>query len=204
MCNTTSCCCLLFLSFHYYSAVAAREEFTIFTAAKVDRNASSLHEKTKAQHLAAAILGRRRQTLDGLLQEEGQGIRYDRYSGTSYQSEDHTENQEGYEEIQDDSSSSSAVGVPPPITGQLRVIRGNTLPWLIPVLGCFVSYKSFGQVSKLFLRLVQWASSNTWIPQTREDIDLQASVVVSAWPACLLLPLQDNLVDHQPLTLPDR
>jgi hypothetical protein len=204
MSNTTSCCCLLFLSFHYNSAVAAREEFTIFTAAKVDRNASSLQQKTKAQHLAAAILGIRRQTLDGL-QEKGQGSRYDRYSGSSYQSEDHTENHEGYEEIQDDSSSSSSVGVPPPITGQLRVIRGNTfLPWLIPVLGCFVSYKSFGQVSKLFLRLVQWASSNTWIPQTREDIDLQASVVVSSCLACLLLPLQDNLVDHQPLTLPDR
>jgi hypothetical protein len=207
MSNNTSCCYLLFLSFHCYSAFAAREEFTI-TAAKIDRYASSLHEeKTKAQHLTAAILGRHRDTPDGLQEEEGHGSRYDRYSGTSYQSGDPTEHQEGYEEMQQNDSSSSSVGVPPPTTGQLRLIRGTILPWLVPVLGCFVSYQSFGQVSKLFLRLVQWASSNTWIPRTREDIDLQASVVVSdgCFLACcwLHLPSLDTiLLTTSPLHCP--
>lgn len=104
---------------------------------------------------------------------------YNRYSSGTYGSTFASDNiekeieQEGEQEP--DATSPPEQNVVP--SGQLQA-RGNVLLWSIPFLGCIISYETYGQVSRLFLKGVQWASSNTWIPKSREDIDLQTNVVV--------------------------
>jgi hypothetical protein len=179
--NMSRCCWLLVLSWHAHGAFAALEGFAIVT--KVDRYNSASQKKAQRQHPATAgvlLDSRRRQTRNDTLQEEDQRSRHDQYEGPSHQSSFPSESGDPVETLEAPEASFHVDFVlPPATTRQLRRFRGSALPWLIPVLGCFVSYKSFGQVSRLFLNVVQWASAGTWIPRTREDIDLQASVVVS-------------------------
>jgi Protein of unknown function (DUF4239) len=49
--------------------------------------------------------------------------------------------------------------------------------WSIPVLAAIISYWSFPYTSLLFHTIVQWASENTWIPDTETKLNLQATVV---------------------------
>jgi hypothetical protein len=172
------CCLLLLLAL--YSA-AALEGIT--TAAKIDRYA----------WLPRPLIVDRK-TQDEV-HPEGNQESSDRNDEESYQSM-FLRDENGYpveNQVHEELKDESVLIVP--TTGRLRV-RGNASMWLIPILGCFVSYASFGQMSRLFLMIAQWASSNTWIPTSRDDIDLQANVVVSSGAALAMLVLGR-------LTIPD-
>lgn len=56
--------------------------------------------------------------------------------------------------------------------------RVNTILWSIPFLICFLSFWSFQYTSSWFYSITRWASANTWIPQTEEEVNLQTNVVV--------------------------
>lgn len=49
--------------------------------------------------------------------------------------------------------------------------------WALPFLGAVFSYGTFQYTSSFFHHVVQWASQNTWLPETVEDLTLQANVV---------------------------
>jgi len=49
--------------------------------------------------------------------------------------------------------------------------------WSVPFIAAILAFWSFPWVSLLFHRVVQWASSNTWIPDTEEQVNLQTNVV---------------------------
>lgn len=60
------------------------------------------------------------------------------------------------------------------------VVRYQTtkILWYIPLAICVFSFWSFKWTSLWFHIIVQWASSNTWIPITDEEVNLQTNVVV--------------------------
>ena len=49
--------------------------------------------------------------------------------------------------------------------------------WSIPFASSSMAYSTFPWVSRAFHKLVLWASHDTWIPSSREQIDLQANIV---------------------------
>ncbi|GKY97609.1 hypothetical protein MPSEU_000719300 [Mayamaea pseudoterrestris] len=51
------------------------------------------------------------------------------------------------------------------------------LEWMIPVAAGIASFTTFASVSATFHKIVQWMSSNTWLPESKDDINLQANVV---------------------------
>jgi hypothetical protein len=51
------------------------------------------------------------------------------------------------------------------------------IEWMIPVAVGVISFTSFAKVSSAFHNTVQWMSSNTWLPESKDDITLQANVV---------------------------
>lgn len=56
--------------------------------------------------------------------------------------------------------------------------RLSTLLYYWSLVSGGVAFATFGHVARSFLALVQWASSNTWIPRSEEDVQLQTNVVV--------------------------
>jgi len=53
----------------------------------------------------------------------------------------------------------------------------RTRLWLIPVFGAVFWFCTFRYLSATFHAIVQWASQNTWIPSTHDELTLQANVV---------------------------
>lgn len=63
--------------------------------------------------------------------------------------------------------------------GKVRTIKKwRTLPWLlVPAISCVLSYWSYTPFAKAFFNVVMWASSNTWIPKSEEELNLQTNIV---------------------------
>jgi hypothetical protein len=80
--------------------------------------------------------------------------------------------------------SNDACAVPSPKSqaeslSQIEIPRSiwERLEWVIPIIAGAGAYSSFSKVSLAFHNAVLWASSNTWLPETKDDINLQANVV---------------------------
>lgn len=83
-------------------------------------------------------------------------------------------------------------------TTRIRHRNPNRLYWwFIPVLSCVISYGGFGWTSRWFHDLVQWASSNTWIPKTGEAVNLQTNVVVRSMLMCAFVSEFQPSLSHR-------
>lgn len=50
--------------------------------------------------------------------------------------------------------------------------------WIVPIAACVLSFSTFPCMSRNLYRAMQWASHRTWIPENKEEVDLQTNVVV--------------------------